>query len=208
MNKPIKVTTLFLDIGGVLLNDGWSHGASKLAVKKFNLDFEELNKRHTEALETYELGKFTLEDFLDRTVFHKKWSFTPAQFRKFMFAQSKSCPEMIKLIRKLKEKYGVKIIVVSNEGPGLNDYRIRKFKLTEFVDSFISSCFVQLRKPDTDIFRVALDTAQVPANQVIYIENTEMYVQVAESLGIRSILHTDYKSTRAKLASFGLEVAE
>ena len=32
-----------------------------------------------------------------------------------------------------------------------------------------------------------------------------MFVQVAEGLGIRSILHTDYRSTCAKLASFGLQ---
>jgi putative hydrolase of the HAD superfamily len=121
-----------------------------------------------------------------------------------MFAQSKPYPEMIELIRKLKARYGLKIAVVSNEGRELNAYRIRKFKLDRFVDAFISSCFVRLRKPDADIFRLALDIAQAPARQVVYIENTPMFVQVAEGLGIRSILHTDYRSTCAKLASLGL----
>jgi putative hydrolase of the HAD superfamily len=196
-----KIKCLFVDIGGVLLNDGWSHGASKMAAKTFNLNLEELNKRHTEVLDTYEMGKLTLEEFLDRTVFYEKRSFTPAQFRKFMFAQSKPFPKMIELVRRLKTRYGLKIVVVSNEGRELNEYRIHKFKLDEFVDYFISSCFVHLRKPDAEIFRVALDTVRVTANQVVYIENTPMFVQVAEELGIRSILHTDYKSTSAKLAS-------
>jgi putative hydrolase of the HAD superfamily len=208
MKRTIPITTLFLDIGGVLLTDGWSYGASIMAAKKFDLDVEELNKRHTEALDTYENGKFTLEEFLDRIVFYEKRSFTPAQFRKFMFAQSKPFPEMIELVRRLKTRYGLKIVVVSNEGRELNEYRIHKFKLDVFVDFFISSCFVRLRKPDADIFRVALDTVRVPAKQVIYIENTPMFVQTAEGLGIRSIFHMDYKTTRAKLASLGLEVAE
>ena len=208
MKSALPITTLFLDIGGVLLTDGWSHGASKLAVKKFNLDFEELNKRHTEALDTYELGKLTLKEFLNWTVFYEKRSFTPDQFRKFMFAQSKPFPEMIDLVRRLKKRYGLKIVIVSNEGRELNEYRIRKFKLDGFVDYFVSSCFVRLRKPDADIFRVALDTVRVPANQVVYIENTPMFVEIAEGLGIRSILHTDYKSTCVKLASLGLEAAE
>jgi putative hydrolase of the HAD superfamily len=72
------------------------------------------------------------------------------------------------------------------------------------VDAFISSCFVHVRKPDTAIFRIALDVIQVPARQVIFIENTAMLAQVGESLGIRSILHTDVRSTLAKLAAFGL----
>jgi putative hydrolase of the HAD superfamily len=122
-----------------------------------------------------------------------------------MFAQSKPYPEMIELVRKLKVKYGLKIVVVSNEGRELNSHRIRKFKLDGFVDSFVSSCFVHVRKPDADIFRLALDIAQAPARQVVYIENTPMFVQIAEGLGVRSILHTDYGSTCAKLASFGLQ---
>lgn len=76
------------------------------------------------------------------------------------------------------------------------------------MDSFISSCFVRLRKPDKDIFRLALDIAQTPVGQVLYIENTPMFVQIAERLGIRSILHTDYSFTCAKLASFGLHADE
>ena len=125
-----------------------------------------------------------------------------------MFAQSKPYPELIELVRKLKAKYGLKIVVVSNEARELNTHRIKKFKLNTFVDSFISSCFVHVRKPDADIFRLALDIAQTPAGQIIYIENTPMFCQIAEGLGIRSILHTDYKATCAKLASFGLQIDE
>ena len=87
----------------------------------------------------------------------------------------------------------------------MNAYRIRQFKLDGFVDAFISSCFVHLRKPDADIFRLALDIAQVPARQIVYIENTALFVQIAERLGIPSILHTDCQSTAAKLAAFGLQ---
>ena len=205
MKKATAITCLFLDIGGVLLTDGWSHRSSKLAAKAFGLNLEELENRHNQALDTYELGKLTLEEYLTQVVFYEERPFTPAQFQKFMFSQSEPYPKMIALARRLKARYKLKIVVVSNEGRGLNEYRIRKFKLDEFVDFFISSCFVRLRKPDADIFRVALDTAQVPAHQAIYIENTPMFVQVAESLGIRSILHTDYRSTCAKLASFGLQ---
>jgi putative hydrolase of the HAD superfamily len=125
-----------------------------------------------------------------------------------MFAQSKPYPDMIALIAQLKVRHGLKIVVVSNEARELNAYRIRKFKLDRFVDSFVSSCFVHLRKPDADIFRLALDIAQTPAQKVLYIEDTPMFVQLAESLGIRSILHTNYRSTRARLASFGLQIDE
>jgi putative hydrolase of the HAD superfamily len=64
------------------------------------------------------------------------------------------------------------------------------------------------RKPDADMFRLALDIAQTPVSQVVYIENTPMFVQVAEGLGIKSILHTDAGSTRVRLSELGPGVDE
>jgi putative hydrolase of the HAD superfamily len=204
MKKAPVITCLFLDIGGVLLTDGWDHHARKRAATNFKLEWAEIEARHQLTFDTYEEGKLTLEEYLGRVVFYRKRPFTRAQFLRFMFAQSKPYPEMIELFAQLKARHGLEIVVVSNEARELNVHRIRKFKLDGLVDSFISSCFVHIRKPDADIFRLALDISQAPARQVVYIEDTPMFVQIAESLGIRSILHTDYASTRAKLASFGL----
>ena len=204
MKKKSGIKYLFVDIGGVLLTDGWSYEFRKLAANKFKLNHEELETRHNQAFDTYELDKLTIDEYLNRVVFYQKRSFTAAQFQEFMFTQSKPYPKMIELVSQLKERYNLKVIVVSNEARELNSHRIRRFKLNRLVDFFISSCFVHIRKPDADIFRLALDIAQTPARQVVYIENTPMFVQIAEGLGIRSILHTDYSSTCAKLASFGL----
>ena len=104
------------------------------------------------------------------------------------FRNQEPYPKMLDLIRDLKAHYGLRIAVVSNESREVNAYRIRKFKLDGFVDTFISSCFVHARKPDVEMFRLALDIAQAPAGKVLYIENTPMFVQIAEGLGIRSIL--------------------
>ena len=208
MKKATAITCLFLDIGGVLLTDGWDHHARKRAATTFKLELAEMEERHHLTFETYEEGKLTLEEYLGLVVFYRKRSFTRAQFRRFIFAQSKPYPEMIELAAQLKVRHGLKIAVVSNEARELNMYRIRKFKLDRFVDFFISSCFLHIRKPDADIFRLALDIAQVPAQQVLYVENTPMFVQIAEGLGIRSILHMDYSSTCAQLASFGLQIDE
>ncbi len=205
MKRVIQVRTLFLDIGGVLLTDGWGRHSRKRAATHFKLDLAEVEERHQLSWNTYQKGKFTLEEYLSLAIFYKKRPFTRAQFRRFMFEQSKPYPEMLDLVARLKARYGLKIAVVSNEGRELNAYRIRKFKLDGFVDFFISSCFVHILKPDADIFRLALDIAQVPALKVAYIENTPMFSRIAEDLGIRSILHTDYQSTCQKLAAFGLQ---
>ena len=209
LTKPTAgITCLFVDIGGVLLTDGWTHEGRKRAAANFDVDLAEMEDRHHLTFDTYEEGKLTLDEYLGRVVFYEERPFTRAQFRTFMFAQSQPHPEMIDLVTQLKARHGLKVAVVSNEGRELNAYRISEFGLDRFVDFYISSCFVHVRKPDADIFRLALDIAQVPARQVVYVENTPMFVQVAEGLGIRTILHTDYTSTCAQLDSFGLNTGD
>jgi putative hydrolase of the HAD superfamily len=203
MNKQ-NITTLFLDIGGVLLSNGWGHEFRQLAVEKFHLDETEMEEKHSIMFVTYEEGKITLEEYLKRVVFYKPRDFTHAQFRDFMFSLTTPHPDMIDFIKKLKAQYGLKIVAVSNEARELNAYRINKFNLNSFIDFFISSCYVHLRKPDTNIFRMALDIANVSREQVIYIDDVQIFVDVAASLGIKSIRHTDCLSTSKVLTTMGL----
>ncbi len=208
MHTTSSITTLFLDIGGVLLTNGWDRNARKLAASTFSLDLAELEERHHLTFDTYEEGKLTLDEYLNRIVFYDDRAFSRDDFRAFMFAQTEPYPEMIDMICKLKATYGLKIAIVNNEGRELNEYRIRQFRLNRFVDFFISSCFVHFRKPDADIFRIALDIALVQPHEVLYIEDRPMFVSVAEGLGINGLCHENYASTREKLVKLGLVVPD
>jgi len=195
---------LFLDVGGVLLSNGWDRLMQKQAAEIFRLDYAQMDERHHLTFDTYEEGKLSLDEYLNRVVFYQDRPFSREEFKAFMFAQSQPYPRMIKLVQGLKKSHGLKVAVVSNEGRELTVYRIQKFGLAEFVDFFVASCFVHFRKPDADIYRIALDIAQVPPERVVYIEDRSMFVEVAQSLGIRGIHHTDYDCTQGALASLGL----
>jgi putative hydrolase of the HAD superfamily len=204
MNQEAAITCMFVDIGGVLLSNGWDRHARKQAAARFVLDLSELEVRHHLVFETYETGKLTLDEYLDLVIFHQQRPFTREQFRECIFAQTQPYPEMIALLHRLKERHSLKILAVNNEARELNAHRIAKFKLDAFIDGFVSSGFVHMRKPDADIFRLALDIAQVPAYQVVCIDDQPLFVQVAEGLGMRGIVHMDYNSTVDQLAALGL----
>ena len=201
-------SALFLDVGGVLLTNGWDRRTRKKAAEIFHLDHEEMDERHHLTFDTYELGKLSLDEYLNRVVFYRERPFSREGFKSFMFEQSQPFPQMINLVRGLKEACGLRVAVVSNEGRELTIHRIQKFKLAEFVDFFVSSSFVHFRKPDADIYRMALDVAQVPVEHVLYVDDRLMFVEVAQGMGIQSIHHTDFESTRAGLASLGLSLTE
>ena len=127
MKRPVPITTLFVDIGGVLLTNGWDHHARRRAAKNFNLKWAEMEDRHGLNFAAHEEGRVTFEEYLGRVIFHQKRPFTRSQFRLFMFAQSKPYTKMIEMIRNLKTRYGLRVAVVSNESREVNAYRIRKF---------------------------------------------------------------------------------
>lgn len=201
-----SITTLFLDIGGVLLTNGWDQAIRKHAADKFSLDYDEMNERHHLTFDTYEEGKLSLDEYLSRVVFYQERSFSREEFKTFMYAQSQPFPEMIELMRGLRAQHGLQVAAVSNEGRELAVYRVQQFKLGTFIDFFVSSCFVHYRKPDADIYRIALDIAQVNPQQVVYIDDRPMFVEVAQGLEIRGILHKGYETTRIALEAMGLSL--
>jgi len=91
MNKSISLTTLFLDIGGVMLSNGWGHESRRSAADVFNLDYNEMDERHDVIQVTYEEGKITINEYLKRVVFYQKRSFTIDQFRDFMLSRVTDC---------------------------------------------------------------------------------------------------------------------
>ncbi len=202
------IRCLFLDVGGVLLSNGWDHLARRRAADHFHFTPAEaarVEARHQILFETFELGKLTLDDYLQRTVFESPRPFGPDELRRFMFEQSTPHASMLALCAHLKARHELKIVVVSNESRELNAHRIERYGLTALVDAFVSSCFVHMRKPDPEIFRLALDVAQVPAENVVYIDDVPLFVEIAGALGIRGICHSDVAITAARLAARGLE---
>jgi putative hydrolase of the HAD superfamily len=208
MESVSPITTLFLDIGGVLLTNGWDRGIRKRAADKFGVDFAEMDERHHLTFDTYEEGKLSLDDYLSRVVFYQPRAFSMDEFKDFMFAQSVAFPDMIDLVRRIAAQYSLRVAAVSNEGRELTMYRVQKFGLREWIDFFVSSCFVHYRKPDADIYKIALDIAQVRPEQVLYIDDRPMFVDVAQGLGIKAIVHTGCEASRALLDGFGLTLKE
>lgn len=206
ITAPSGITTLFLDIGGVLLTNGWDRKARTRAAAKFGLDYDEVDERHHLTFDTYEEGKLSLDDYLNRVVFYEKRSFSREKFKDFMYAQSQPFPQMIELIRSIKKRYNLRVAAVSNEGRELNAYRVRQFQLNSLIDFFVSSCYVHFRKPDADIFRMALDIAQATPEQVIYVDDRSLFVEVAQGLGIRGIVHNDHNTTQKAMEAFGLSL--
>ena len=192
-----NLKVLFLDIGGVLLTNGWGHLSREKAAREFNIDYTEMNTLHEFIFNIYEIGSINLEQYLDRVVFNHPRDFTKEDFKSFMYAQSVELPGMLQwLIQWKKSGCGFRIISINNEGKELNDYRIKKFKLHQCFDAFISSCEVGMRKPDPGIFKLAMGVARVTPEECYYFDDRIMLSEAAGQLGINAFHHQGFESSK------------
>ncbi|MEO7961373.1 MAG: HAD-IA family hydrolase [Ginsengibacter sp.] len=187
---------LFSDIGGVLLSNGWPHEARQAAAEKFRLDFNEMTGLHNFIFNVFEIGKVSLDEYLSTVVFNHQRDFSREEFWEFMLSQSCELPQMLPWLVDWKRRNpAVKIISINNEARDLNNYRIKKFRLHDFFDAFVSSCEVGMRKPDPGIFRLALGIAQAAPEECLYFDDREMLVAAARKEGIHAHHHENFKTT-------------
>lgn len=123
------IKVVFLDIGGVLLSNGWGHESRQKASQTFDLDYEEMDILHDFMFNVYEIGSITLNDYLNTVVLNHPRNFTKEDFKTFMFSQSVELPDMLRWFKEWKKTCCFKIISINNEGRELNDFRIKKFDL-------------------------------------------------------------------------------
>jgi len=196
-----KINVVFLDIGGVLLSDGWNHSSRMQAIEKYSLEPIQFQKDHSVAFPLFENGKLTLDQYLDSVVFSKARQFSKDDFKEFMFSKSTQLPEFLPWLVEWKHKHNIKIFSINNEGKEFNDYRIKQFNLHQCFDAFISSCEVGFSKPDPSIFKLALGIAQEEAQHCMYFDDRAIHVAIAKQMGINAYVHQDFKESKLILES-------
>jgi putative hydrolase of the HAD superfamily len=202
--KPSFEKIFFFDIGGVLLSNGWGHESRQAAAKKFGFDYNEMNYLHEFIFNVYEIGSINLDEYLTTVLFYQPRNFNKDEFIEFMYAQSVQLPHMLNWLIEWRKKHAdrFRFISINNEGRELNEYRIKKFRLHDCFDAFVSSCEVGMRKPDPGIFKLAMGIAQAKPSQCIYFDDRSILVNAASKLGIESHQHKSFETTKKFLESF------
>jgi putative hydrolase of the HAD superfamily len=202
-----KISTLFWDNGGVILTNGWDRSSRRAVVEKFQLDWADFEDRHELMLNAFETGRATLDEYLRRTVFYRQRPFTPDDLKKFMFEQSQPFPESLEFLGKLAQTRAYLMASLNNESREINEYRIHKFHLRDYFQAFFSSCYLGVRKPEEQIYRLALEIAQREPEECILIDDRGLNLECAREIGMHTIQFKNLDQLRQDLAQQGIVVA-
>jgi len=202
----VAIDSLFWDIGGVLATNGWDHNSRMDAVKTFGLDWEEFRERHDLSFPAFDAGQITLDQYLDRTLFYRARSFSREEFTAFMFAQSKEFPESRAVLSDAARTGRYYIASINNEPRELNQYRIEAFHLRKEFQAFFSSCFLNARKPEEHIYRMALEVSQRDPDKSVFIDDRPLNLENPRRLGMHVVHFQTAGQLRADLRALGIEV--
>jgi len=201
-----ELTTLFWDIGGVILTNGWDHNSRKDAVEVFHLDAEEFRDRHDLSFPAFDAGQITLDQYLDRTLFYRPRPFSREEFTAFMFAQSKEYAETRAVLSDVARSGKYYVASINNEPRELNDYRIEAFGLRQEFQAFFSSCYLGCRKPEEAIYRIALEVSHRPPENCVFIDDRPLNLENPRRLGMQVLHQQNATQLRTDLQALGIEV--
>jgi putative hydrolase of the HAD superfamily len=199
----MHVKAVLLDVGGVLLSNGWDRQLRKKAALEFSVDDAEMQKRHDMVFDAYERGSLSLDDYLQHTVFFQRRDFSMQQFKDYMFSQVSPHAEMMDFIESYKSQSNVKVLIFSNEGKELAIDRFRKFPFfARVVDNYLISSFLRMRKPDPRIYEIAMGIVQLPPQEILLIDDRPKNLAPAAALGMMVIHHTNPAITAKLLTTY------
>jgi putative hydrolase of the HAD superfamily len=200
------ITSIFWDVGGVILTNGWDHGSRMEAAQTFGLDWEEFRERHDLSFPAFDSGQITLNQYLDRTLFYRPRPFTREEFTAFMFAQSREYPETRAVLSSVARTGKYFVASINNEPRELNNYRIEAFGLRKDFQAFFSSCYLNARKPEETIYRIALEVTQRPPETAVFIDDRTLNLENPRRLGMHVVHHQTAEQLRNDLRALGIEV--
>ncbi len=201
-----KITTLFWDVGGVILTNGWDREGRRRAAEQYKLDWEDFQDRHELVNTDFEVGRLTLEQYLERTIFYRSRPFTKDEFRAFMFAQSQSQPDTLAIAERLSRSKKYLMATLNNEPLELNLYRIEQFRLRDYFTVLFSSSFLGVRKPESGIYRLALQITQRALEECLFIDDRALNLECARLLGMKTIHYQNPALLCDELQRNGVEV--
>lgn len=200
-----KITAVFSDVGGVLLTNGLDHGQRASLVEKFHLDGADFEGRHQMLAAAMDAGQMDLDQYLDRTIFHRPCTFRKQEVREFIYAFSEALPDSLALIARLAQARKVFMATLNNESRELNLHRIETFGLRKYFSAFFSSCYLGVSKPHPQIYRLALDISQRQPEECVFIDDRSLNLECARRLGLHTIQFLNAVQLEQDLRLLGLE---
>jgi putative hydrolase of the HAD superfamily len=204
------IRTVFWDIGGVLLSNGYGRSERAGVYADLQLSMGEIadaEARRDEANWYWERGLIDEVEFFKRTLFYTPRNFMLTDVWASVEAQQRVLhPESIEMLHRMHARRQVRLASLNNESRELNAFRLKRFELRQYFDFCICSAYVHEMKPAAGIYRSALEIGGDKPGEACFIDDNEDNIAAANAAGFVGLHFTSPSALRAQLDSLGIEL--
>lgn len=211
MNEALQrgedIRTIFWDIGGVLLTNGWDAHQRAGVLNSLGVDLLAYEAMHDRANFYWERGLITARDFFEQTVLetNPQLGLTFEALWEWVCGESRVLhPGSFEILAALQRSGQYRLATLNNESRELNEYRLDAFELRAYFDYFVCSGYVHEMKPLPGIYRAAIDISGWPAHTALFIDDKQENCDGAEALGMRAIRFVSPEQLQQDLAQLGI----
>lgn len=207
-HPDLQIETIFWDIGGVLLTNGWDLGQRTRVLGSLGVDLDAYEALHDKENWFWERGLITAEEFFRRTVFvpNPRLGLSFAQLWPLVCAESRVLhPEVFTLLDALSTHRQYRLATLNNESRELNAHRLDAFDLRRRFDFFLCSGYVGEMKPAAAIYRSAIEISGQPAATSLFIDDKAENCDAARALGMHAIRFETPRELAAELARYRIQ---
>ena len=204
------VRTIFWDIGGVLLTNGWDVHQRRDVLTRIGADVKAYEALHDEVNFFWERGLMTAREFFARTVFatspglaigfDELWAMVCAESRVLY-------PESVCVLESLRASGRHRIATLNNESRELNAHRMEAFGFGGCFDYRVCSGYVHEMKPAPRIYQDAIAISGLPAATALFIDDKAENCDAARAHGMQAIVFRTPAQLRDELAQLGIQTA-
>jgi epoxide hydrolase-like predicted phosphatase len=208
------IKAIIFDLGGVLMTDVPLKEIAEDLSKRLTLPAEKIwaylyPSKHWELLT---LGKITEDEYWDDLLrtskISEKLEMRSEKLKKELKKKVRSSlfplGHSTRIINLLRNRY--KLAILSNHAKEWSEYMKQKFDLFKSFDPIIFSCDVGFRKPDPQIYKMALEKLKCDPEECIFIDDKKRNTDAAEKLGMKGIVFEQASRLLEDLLILGLEL--
>ncbi|MDQ6749480.1 MAG: HAD family phosphatase [Actinomycetota bacterium] len=107
-------------------------------------------------------------------------------FGEAYFAQLQPNQAMIEYMRGLRER-GYRMAILTNNVREWEPLWRPKLPVDEIFELVVDSGFVGMRKPDAEIYELTLQRLELPAQDCLFVDDTEVNCDAARALGLTAV---------------------
>lgn len=194
----MSIRAVFFDFGGVIQRTEYQAPRQQLA-QRFGVEYEDMDNIvfNSPTARQATLGEISVEKHWEAVAKRLKVGKEEiAAVEDGFFAGDVIDHALVEYLRSLRPRY--KTGLISNAWSDMRAYLSRR-KIDDVFDHLIISAEVGAAKPDAKIYLLALEQAQVRANEAVFVDDVPANIEACETIGMRGVLFNDPQESMKQL---------